>query len=466
MRAKWHLTAGGIMGENDIVPSEQATGSIQTGTQLLSDVISKAKTQTEELFTAVESVRQKAEEHLKATEASRKKADDDASYAYQAKVNTEEHAKATALFKGQAEADVNSISTNKKNAEESFAVITRVKADIEVDSKAINENRKAVDQASQEIVKAAQTGVAYLQEIEASRAACESASEKAIEAQKASEEARADSQTARESTAKLSTDAKTHVAQILDHVKTSTQRTGEIEDLLTDAQKNEAGLSAVLEHLAKSDEIAVAHEARVAKLAGELESLIKKAESLLPGFTSAGLASAFCTQRNRFAAPQKRWLRTFIVCMVLLAIVSLPSFLAAIFPSIRIAMTGATGIPSWSETVHGFVMRLPILVPLVWLAIYAGRNYMLSLRLEEDYAYKEAISTAFEGYKREMKDIAAGDADHPTPVTKLCVNILTALADRPGRIYDHHNKDITLANEAADILARANELGQKQTRTQ
>ena len=454
------------MGTNETMPSEQTTGRTQTDAQSFTELINKTRAQAEELLTAVDIFRQKTEEQLKATEAARKKADDDASYAYQAKINTEEHAKATAVFKGQAEADVNAISTNKKNAEESFAVITRLKADIDGDSKAINENRKTVDQASQEIVKASQSGATCLQEIEQARTSAESASKSAIDAQKASDEARANTETSQKTVAKLATDAQTHVSQIAEHVKTSTQRAGEIENLLTDAQKSETELSAVLEHLAKSDEIAVGHEARVAKLAGELDLLIKKAESLLPGFTSAGLASAFCTQRNRFAAPQKRWLRTFIVCMILLAIVSLPSFLAAIFPSIRIAMTGATGIPSWSETLHGFVMRLPILVPLVWLAIYAGRNYMLSLRLEEDYAYKEAISTAFEGYKREMKDIAAGDATNPTPITKLCVNILTALADRPGRIYDHNNKDITLANEAADILARANELGQKQTRTQ
>ncbi len=56
-------------------------------------------------------------------------------------------------------------------------------------------------------------------------------------------------------------------------------------------------------------------------------------------------------------------------------------------------------------------LRLQIVLPIIWLAIYAGRNYMMSVRMEEDYAYKEAISTAFEGYKREMEKIAAGDSE-------------------------------------------------------
>ena len=44
------------------------------------------------------------------------------------------------------------------------------------------------------------------------------------------------------------------------------------------------------------------------------------------------------------------------------------------------------------------VRRLPLFFALVWLAIYAGRNGTMVVRMEEDYAYKEAISTAFEGY--------------------------------------------------------------------
>ncbi len=107
-------------------------------------------------------------------------------------------------------------------------------------------------------------------------------------------------------------------------------------------------------------------------------------------------------------------------------------------------------------------MRLPILIPLVWLAIYAGRNYMLSLRLEEDYAYKEAISTAFEGYKREMEKIVAADGESPTPITTLCVNVLKAIAERPGRIYEGKQKDITLLSEVNGAIGKTQELAKKQ----
>ena len=90
---------------------------------------------------------------------------------------------------------------------------------------------------------------------------------------------------------------------------------------------------------------------------------------------------------------------------------------------------------------------------------------MLSLRLEEDYAYKESISIAFEGYKREMTQIAAGDATNPTPLTTLCVNVLKAIAERPGRIYDGKQQDITPLAEAQAALKKAEEIGQKKIAT-
>ena len=204
--------------------------------------------------------------------------------------------------------------------------------------------------------------------------------------------------------------------------------------LLTEAQTAQEGLKEVLQHLTKSDEIATGHEKRVQALTAELQDLIKKVDGLLPGATSAGLASSFNKQRSRFGDPQRQWLSTFVICIGLLFVLGLPSFLSAVFGWPH------PMDPSWNAAWRSLTLRLPIVLPIIWLAIYAGRNYMMSLRMEEDYAYKEAISTAFEGYKREMEKFAAGDSENPTPITILCTNVLRAIAERPGRIYEGRQK--------------------------
>ncbi len=224
---------------------------------------------------------------------------------------------------------------------------------------------------------------------------------------------------------------------------------------MAQAQAAQDNLKAILEHISKSDEISTGHEKRVAEMTKELQVLIGRVEGLLPGATSAGLASSFNKQRSRFTSPQKQWLSTFVACIVFLVIVAVPSFLSAI------GWTHSTD-QSWNAAWRSLVLRLPILFPIVWLAIYAGRNYMMSLRMEEDYAYKEAISTAFEGYKREMEKIAVGDGEHPTPLTILCTNILRAISERPGRIYEGRQKDINLLTEVQDLVERSAELSKKQ----
>ncbi len=404
-------------------------------------------------------LRARIEEQSRAAEAARKKADDDATYAYQAKVNTEEHAKATALFKGQAEADANTIASSKKSLDELVATVSLNKATVDTEAKAIGDRRREVDEATQQLISAATAGAARLTEIEKSKAGAEASLTATNEALAGATKAQASAEKAEKAVADAMAISTTTLGSITDNLEASTLSSSQIRDLLAKAEAAEKELGTVLEHLAKSDHIAIKHEERVAELSDKLKELNDRAESLLPGATSAGLASAFNKQKDRFAVPQKRWLLTFITCIVGLIVVSLPSFFTTVF---GVPFFGHEPDKTWDGVLRGLTVRLPIVIPLVWLAIYAGRNYMLSLRLEEDYAYKEAISTAFEGYKREMESIVAKDPTSPTPLTTLCVNVLTALADRPGRIYEGKHQDITPLNEARGAIERAADLAKKQ----
>jgi hypothetical protein len=144
-----------------------------------------------------------------------------------------------------------------------------------------------------------------------------------------------------------------------------------------------------------------------------------------------------------------------------LVALAIPSFLSAV----GVSWFSHPSDQTWNGAWRNFVLRLPIVLPVVWLAIYAGRNYMLSVRMEEDYAYKEAISTAFEGYKREMEKITAGDGENPTPLTTLCSNILKAIAERPGRIYEGKPQDINLMAELQNAGQKTADFSRKKLAT-
>jgi hypothetical protein len=430
--------------------------------------------EAEKLLQEIKQLREQAESQAKQAEIARKNADSEALLASNAKKYCEEHATAVSGVKGTVEIDATAIATNKQRADEALAAMNTARANADGELKAIDGKRKEIDQAASNvdhaangIVKAAEVGSNKLKEIDTLKEAAETSLKAVTDAAKSYAEA-ADASAKNASTSasqadsaqkeveKLSSEAAELVGQISEHQKVANQRTDDTGVLLAQAKSDEEGLKAVLDHLTKSDAISTSHEKRVQELTGQLETLIKRVESLLPGAASAGLASSFNKQKSRFVEPQKLWLRTFVLCILGLVALGAPSFVAAL---------GLTwfGHPdqTWNGAWRSFAFRLPILFPIVWLAIYAGRNYMMSIRMEEDYAYKEAISTAFEGYKREMEKITVSDGDNPTPITILCTNILRAIAERPGRIYEGKQRDLNLMSEIQGMVEKSAELSKK-----
>lgn len=413
--------------------------------------------ETQRLLAEIRQFRSQAEEHSKAAEFARKNADSEGLFAVNAKKVCEEHATAISQLKGSVESEANAIKSNKHKSDEFLAALTAGKATIDADAKMIGDKRKESEGAVSAIISSLDTSKTLAQEIEKAKLAADAASKAIDESQEATSHTQTSAETLYSTIEALSSDANEKVKLIEGIQAESNSHFVEIKRTLEAAQTSETELGTVLEHLQKSDEISISHEARIAKLTVELEELLVRVDHLLPGATSASLASSFSKQKVRFAAPQKRWLITFISCIAGLVVVALPSFLAAL----GFTIPGHAATSTSPEILRSFLLRMPIVIPLVWLAIYAGRNYMLSLRLEEEYAYKEAISTAFEGYKRELTNIPPGDATNPPPLIKLCANILAAIAERPGKIYEGKHHDITIASEAQMAALEASELANK-----
>lgn len=389
-----------------------------------------------------------AEEAGRRTHAARQRADDDASYAHNAKVASEEHSKAIAAAKGQAEADASWFTTTRQGVEEAHAVIVKIKADAEGATQTITVAQSEVEKGRAAVAKA-------LEEVNSLRSTAETASTEAathtkaanthkVNAEGYSEEAEA----AKDKTEAAKDKAEATLKELDELASASRERAAEVASLLTEVKEAKASADALVASMKVADakaiatiEILKAHETDLAKLKTDFQALHNRIESLLPNATSAGLATAFREQKARFAKPQLMWLATFVA--------SLAGLLAS----------SLWGLPptgeSWDSIGRHFINRLPLIAPLIWLAIYAGRHYGLALRLQEEYAYKEAVSAAFEGYKREMGTVGTA-AGGGSPLVTLCETVLRTLGQRPGRIYEGKHEDITpantVANAAKDIL--------------
>jgi hypothetical protein len=423
---------------------------------------SRLSSQAQELVSELTEFKSQAEVQLKQIEVTRKNADSEGLLAFNAKRACEEHATTIAGLKGAVEADTTAIATNKLRSDEALAALTTAKASVDADIKTIETRRHEVDQVSSQvgetaatIFKGVESSTKELGEISDLKELAAIGASEAEQSAKAAANSATNAVSAEASATQSQTEATGATAEISKQHEESNNLTEKIQTLLIEAQTTLQSLKTVSDHLTKSDEISTSHEKRAAKFSEELRELIKRVESLLPGATSAGLASSFNKQRSRFASPQRQWFLIFVICIGSLVVLAIPSFLAAVH------WGGQHTDETWNAAWLSLVLRLPIVFPLVWLGIYAGRNYMMSLRMEEDYAYKEAISIAFEGYKREMETIGVDAGDKPSPITILCTNILRAISERPGRIYEGKQHDINLLTEAQNMIEKSAEFSKR-----
>lgn len=383
----------------------------------------------------------KAAEAAQQAHASRQRADDDASYAHKAKVAAEEHSKVVAALKAQAEVDGSWFTATRQGVEQAQATINQIRADAE-------SAKQAVAEAAGEVEKNRTAAKTNAEQAEALRAQAEKAGGEAASQSKAS----AASATSAAENAIKAEGSQTKIGELLvqvtAHAASAKEGAAEVEETLTAVKKSQEAAADLVAAMAAADKKATAvlavidkHEKDLAKLKGECDALHARIESLLPNATSAGLATAFREQKARFEKPQWMWLGTFV---------------ATILGLLASSLWGLPAGDSWDSMGRHFVNRLPLIAPLVWLAIYAGRHYGMALRLQEEYAYKEAVSAAFEGYKREMGTVGAG-VDGGSPLVTLCENVLRTLGQRPGRIYEGKHEDITpantFANAAKDIVS-------------
>lgn len=391
---------------------------------------------------------------VKQAEDSQRKADDEALRAFNAKNACEEHAKFTTATRGQVEVELAAISAAKTKSEEAQRDIVQIRTGADEASKTISDARTIVLEAKAWIEQNRPVAVEQLQAITVAKTSVD-------DALRLSRESLERTKTAATETTEKSTQAASHLEQVRlastqgeELARKTREAKAAAEADASTAGKLAIEVKALRDDLQKSHTDMLAHSQHLESATEDFRKLNEKVEGLLPHAASAGLASAFREQRTRFKSPQKWWLVAFVAAVVLLFALAIPEFWREIFS----ARQGAPENLSWDTVLRQVLHRLPLAVPLVWLAIYAGRNYSMALRMEEDYAYKEAVSTAFEGYKREMGTIPSNIGSGAAPLVTLCENILNAIAQRPGRIYEGQHQDVTPLTpmvNAAEKLAAA-----------
>lgn len=164
------------------------------------------------------------------------------------------------------------------------------------------------------------------------------------------------------------------------------------------------------------------------------KALNEQIESLLPGATSAGLASAYREMKNSFERPIRFFSTVFFLAIAVLVAGSLVLHIQSV------SRAGITFIElaSLEAVLKSFVYKLPFYGPAVWLAYFASKRRSESQRLQQEYAHKEALAKSYDSYKKQIEELGADDGDL---MKRLLERAIEAVSYNASRTLDGAHGD-------------------------
>jgi hypothetical protein len=152
-------------------------------------------------------------------------------------------------------------------------------------------------------------------------------------------------------------------------------------------------------------------------------SLIKRSEQALRGSTGVGLAAAFEKRKANLTIGGWAWTAGLVLALGVALYIGADRVeaLKGVLNSDR---------PASIVWVNALLAALGVGAP-VWFAWLSTKQIWSNFRLAEDYAFKAAVSKAYEGYRAEAVDI-----DNNLR-TRLFESALTRFEESPIRLLDH-----------------------------
>lgn len=194
---------------------------------------------------------------------------------------------------------------------------------------------------------------------------------------------------------------------------------------IVDGEEQQQGLKAHLEDRRKD------LDSMVGDFNTKLNRLVESVEDLLPGATSAGLATAY---RDLRTIAEKRALRYSIAFFGLIGVLTLTAA-ATVTQSVTISPFSWVSITfaDTAEYFTKFLFKLPIIVPVLWAALTVSKRRSEMHRLAEEYAHKEALAKSYEGFKKQI--IELGKEDNVL-LSELLASMLKAVSLNAAKTLD------------------------------
>ena len=184
------------------------------------------------------------------------------------------------------------------------------------------------------------------------------------------------------------------------------------------------------------------------------KTLNDEIESLLPGATSAGLATAYHDLKESFNTPIKNYSKLFycsISALVLVAFLSITQEVGFFF----IKFVEVTDL---SKLFSNILYKLPIVLPVLWLTLYASKRRSETQRLQQEYAHKEALAKSYQNFKMQIEAL---DQSDPELMKKLLSSAIDAVSKNASDTLDKKHGDKSPMHEGVDSFLSSLERAKK-----
>ena len=156
----------------------------------------------------------------------------------------------------------------------------------------------------------------------------------------------------------------------------------------------------------------------------QAQATLEKLEDAYRAAISQGLAKAFSDKAVALNKSMLLWALVLLGALLTAGLVA-----DGRFPEILQAVTGK---PDWGVVMINVVLGGLTVAPAIWLAWVATKQIGQRFRLSEDYAYKAALSAAYEGYRSEAARL------DPLFEARLFSTALGRLDELPLRLVEPH----------------------------
>ncbi len=177
-------------------------------------------------------------------------------------------------------------------------------------------------------------------------------------------------------------------------------------------------------------------------------ALLKEIEGLLPGAVSAGLASAYNEVKRSFEKPIRH--NSGIFYFSLFALFATSFFIITKEITISPFQITFEDISNTTRMLSMFLYKLPIVIPIIWLAIYSSKRRSEAQRLHQEYTHKETIAKSYQGFKKQINELKESD----DLMKKLLDTAILAIADNASATLDKKHEEKTPLQEILNSLSK------------